>query len=373
MSSAFQFTFSGPTRIIFGDGVIEETGKHIPFSGSVLVVTGKNSAARTGHLDRLMAALRGKKVTVFSGISPNPRISEVNAAAEAGRCAGAGAVLGIGGGSVLDAAKAIAAAMAGADVSAHLREDRPAPDNTLPVICIPTTAGTGSETSQAAILSDEARGVKQGLRGPALIPRVAIVDPSLLATLPQPVAAETGFDVLTHAIETWVSRRASALTEVYSRHAIGTVFRHLPAFVSDRGHVESRREMSMASMMMGWNLANSTTALPHRLQYPIGALTDTSHPAGLAALYPAWSRRAAIAAPAPFRFIAGLYGSDDPQDGRARLLELMETIGVVRSLRDFGLTRENCQNLVREVSGNLATDPCDTSPAALLAIYQESV
>jgi alcohol dehydrogenase class IV len=373
MSVPFQFTFSGPTRIVFGEGVINGTGKHIPFAESVLVVTGKSSAARTGHLDRLLASLSEKKVTVFNGISPNPRISEVNAAAEAGRRAHAGAVIGLGGGSALDAAKAIAVAITGSDVGAHLREDRPAPENTLPIVCIPTTAGTGSETSQAAILNDDVRGIKQGLRGAALLPRVAIVDPALLTTLPQAVAAETGFDVLTHAVETWVSRRASPLTAVYSRHAITTVFRHLPAFVSDRGHAGSRQEMSMASMMMGWNLANATTALPHRLQYPVGARTDTSHPAGLAALYPAWSLRAALAAPEPFRFIAGLFGSDDPLDGRSRLLELMETIGVVRKLRDFGLTHADCPNLAREVIGNLSTDPCDSSLAALQALYEESI
>jgi alcohol dehydrogenase class IV len=263
--------------------------------------------------------------------------------------------------------------MAGADLAAHLREDRPAPDNTLPVICIPTTAGTGTETSQAAILSDDVRGTKQGLRGAALIPRVAIVDPGLLATLSAAVAAETGFDVLTHALETWVSRRASALTAVFSRHAITAVFRHLPTFVADRTHPESRREMSMASMMMGWNLANSTTALPHRLQYPVGARTDTSHPAGLAALYPAWSRRAAIAAPEPFRFIATLAGSDDPHTGRDHLLQLMQTIGVERKLSDFGLTHADCPGLAKAVSGNLSTDPSDSSLETLTAIYEESV
>jgi alcohol dehydrogenase class IV len=373
MSETSPFTFSGPTKVVFGEGVIAETGRHLPFAERVLVVTGKGSAARAGHLDRLLAALAGKKVTVFSGVSPNPRLSEVEAAAEQGRTAGAAAVIGLGGGSALDAAKAIAAAMAGADLAAHLREDRPAPDNTLPIVCIPTTAGTGTETSQAAILSDEDRGIKQGLRGAALVPRVAIVDPGLLATLPQTVAAETGFDVLTHALETWVSRRASALTMVYSRHALTTVFRHLPAFVADRGNPEPRREMSLASTLMGWNLANATTALPHRLQYPVGARTDTSHPAGLAALYPAWSKRAVIAAPEPFRFIAGLFGANDAGGGRERLMEFMQTIGVVRRLRDFGLVPADCPALAAAVLGNLSTDPCDSSPASLQAIYEESI
>ena len=367
------FTFYGPTRIVFGDGVIAEAGKHLPFAERVLIVAGKSSASRTGHLDKLLAALSGKKVSVFTGVSPNPRVSEVNTAAAQGLSAGATAVIGLGGGSALDAAKAVAAAMAGADVAALMSDDQPAPDDTLPIVCIPTTAGTGTETSQAAILSDETRGTKQGLRGAALIPRVAIIDPDLLATLPRNVAAETGFDVLTHALETWVSRRHSALTALYSRHAISTVFKQLPVFLDDPDHRASRREMALASMMMGWNLANSTTALPHRLQYPVGARTDSSHPAGLAALYPAWSRRAALAAPEPFEFIAGLAGETNAMPGRDHLMQFMHSIGVTRRLSDFGLTRDDCPALVAAVQGNLTNDPCDTSPGALQEIYEQSV
>src|SRR5688572_3511356 len=113
-----QFTFSGPTHIVFGDGAIEESGRHIPFADRVLVVTGKSSAARAGHLDRLLAALGKKHVSIFNGVSPNPRVSEINAAAEQGRGTDASAVIGLGGGSALDAAKAVAAAMAGADIAA---------------------------------------------------------------------------------------------------------------------------------------------------------------------------------------------------------------------------------------------------------------
>lgn len=367
------FTHAAPTRIVFGDGVLAEAGRHICFADRVLVVTGKSSAARTGHLDRLLAALSEKRVTVFTGISPNPRLSEVNEAAEKGRAGGATAVIGLGGGSALDAAKGAAAAMAGADLAELLRGNKPAPESTLPVICIPTTAGTGTETSQAAILTDEARGVKHGLRGAGLVPRLAIVDPDLLATLPLAVAAETGFDVLAHALETWVSRRASPLTAVHSRHAIAAVFRFLPRLLDDRDHREARREMSMASMIMGWNLANSTTALPHRMQYPIGARTDTSHPAGLAALYPAWSRRAAVAAPDPFRFIASLAGKNDPLSGREHLMEFMQSIGLGRKLSDFGLGPADCPELARAVSGDLSTDPIEPSLRTLEAIYEESV
>jgi alcohol dehydrogenase class IV len=367
------FSFHGPTRIVFGDGVLAEAGRHIPFPGRILVVTGKSSAGRCGHLERLLAGLPGRDVRVFSGVSPNPRLSEVLTAAEQGLSGGATVVIGLGGGSAMDAAKAVAAAIGGADLTGLLRDDKPAPATTLPVVCIPTTAGTGSETSRAAIISDEARRTKQGLRGDALVPRVAIVDPELLATLPPAVVALTGFDVLAHAIETWVSRRASALTAVYSRHAIAAVFRHLPRLISDREDREARRGMSLASTLMGWNLANSTTALPHRLQYPVGARTDSSHPAGLAALYPAWSRRAAAVAPEPFRCIASLGGANDADSGHSHLMAFMQSIGVTGSLTGLGLGRADCPALVREVTGDLSSDPTDSSPESLLTLYEESL
>jgi alcohol dehydrogenase class IV len=373
MINTWQFSFSGPTRIVFGDGLLAETGSHLAAWSRVLIVAGKSSAVKSGHLDRLLASLGGKEVSVFTGVSPNPRVKEINAAAAQGMAAGAQCVIGIGGGSALDAAKAAAAVMGGADVSALLREDKAAPESTLPIIAIPTTAGTGTETSQAAIVSDEAAGLKQGLRGAPLTPRLAVIDPELLASLPQTVAAETGFDVITHALETWISRRSSALTQVYSRHALSAVFEWLPVFLHDRDHRQARRELSMASMMMGWNLANSTTALPHRLQYPVGARTDTSHPAGLAALYPAWSLRACLAAPEPFKFIAAHAGKSGAREGRDYLLQFMESIGVTRRLGDFGLTKADAPALAREVRGNLTTDPCDSSLKALEEIYAASV
>ena len=160
---------------------------------------------------------------------------------------------------------------------------------------------------------------------------------------------------------------------LYSKHALSTVFAQLPLFLDDPDHRAARREMALASLLMGWNLANSTTALPHRMQYPVGARTDTSHPAGLAALYPAWSRRAVLAAPEPFEFIAGLAGQTKAMAGRDHLLTFMQSIGVVRRLRDFGLTRDDCPALAAAVSGNLSTDPSDSSLRSLREIYEQSI
>ena len=369
----WSFAFSSPTRIVFGDGTLSRASAAIPFDGPLLIVTGKSSALRSGHLDRLLAALHPRKTAVFSGISPNPRVHEVLLAAEIGRQINASAVIGLGGGSALDAAKATAAALAGANLSQLLLTDSPAPATTLPIIAIPTTAGTGSETSQAAILTDESSALKQGLRGPALTPHTAIVDPELTLSLPDNIAAETGFDVFTHALESWVSSRASALTAFYSEFAIRTVLSQLPLLLNDRAHPAPRRAMSLASLLMGWNLANASTCLPHRLQYPVGQRTDSSHPGGLAALYPAWMRRAAPLAPTPFSCIASLLGASSHLDAPDAVASWMHSIGMARHLHQFGLSSTDIPALTAAVRGNLATDPCDHSPDALAAIYSESL
>lgn len=373
MTDPWTFSFRSETRLHFGDGLLDRCGELIPFPGPFLVVTGRTSAVREGYVARLARAVAPRRCVVFAGVSPNPRLAEVLEAAALGRWEGVGAVIGLGGGSALDAAKAVAAALAGVDVAGVLARDETVGVGTVPVIAVPTTAGTGSETSEAAILSDDGMGLKHGLRGPGLAPRMALIDPELSATLPRETAAETGFDVLTHAVETWVSRRSSALVELHARHALAVVLRELPARLADSGDPGPRRALALASALMGWNLASSSTCLPHRLQYPVGALTDSSHPAGLAALYPAWLRRAARLEPEPFRFLGQCLGVNGAEAGAEALIGWMKRHGLARGLRGLGVQESDVPGLVAGVRGNLAVDPCDHSREALSSLYLESM
>ena len=160
-------TFYSGTRVVFEEGSVDQLGELVDFSERVLVVTGRGSAQSHGHLDRVLDSLREKtSVTVSATVSPNPRLEEVEAAAAMGLESGAEAVIGLGGGSTMDAAKGVAVAIAlGGKVTSLFREGKPAPADTLPVVCVPTTAGTGSETSKGAILTDSEQGIKNGLRG----------------------------------------------------------------------------------------------------------------------------------------------------------------------------------------------------------------
>ncbi len=367
------FSFRSETQLHFADGLLDRCGELIPFPGPFLLVTGRSSAVRERYVERLERAVAPRRCVVFAGVSPNPRLAEVLAAAALGRSEGVGAVIGLGGGSALDAAKAVAAALAGVDIAGVLAREGSVGVGTVPVIAVPTTAGTGSETSEAAILSDAGMGVKQGLRGPGLAPRIALIDSELSATLPRETVAETGFDVLTHALETWVSRRSSALVEMRARHALAVVVKELPARLADSGDPGPRRALALTSALMGWNLASSSTCLPHRLQYPVGALTDSSHPAGLAALYPAWLRRAAQLEPEPFRYLGQCLGVSGAEAGAEALIHWMKHQGLARGLRSLGVRVGDVPGLVAGVRGNLAVDPCDHSREALSSLYLESM
>ncbi len=369
--------FYSGTRVVFGEGEVDRIARHLDFARRVLVVTGAESARRFGHLERLEAALAGlESVSVSANISPNPRLTEVEAAAAVGLEAGVDCVIGLGGGSAMDAAKGVAVALGnGGSVTDLFRSGTEAPEETLPVVCVPTTAGTGSETSKGAILSDEERGVKGGLRGEALLPRLALVDPELTYSVPMRVTLETGFDVLTHAIETWTSRRAGPIVELFSRHAIAAVHRWLPCLKSDLNDREARREMSYACLLMGFNLANSSTCLPHRMQYPVGAATDTSHPAGLAALYPAWCENTHAAAAPVFDYVGSVLGTADTAAAAVPKLmaAFLEDLGIRWTLKDLGIEGSQLEELAGAVSGNLEADPGPTQPEDLMRLYERSL
>ena len=371
-----RFVFHPRTQVVFGEGALESTSEYLDFADRFLVVTGRGSAVRHGHLERLLSFLGGKVGAVYSEVSANPRISEVEEAAEFGRKEGCQAVVGLGGGSAMDAAKGVAVAIAGdEEIETIFAKDIAAPATTLPIVAIPTTAGTGSETSRAAILTDEKRGIKKGLRGDKLLPAVAVVDPELTYTVPRKITAETGFDIFSHAVETWVSRKSNMLTAMYSREAIRRVVRWLPVVLDEPGRAEARRELMFASMLMGMNLAHSSTCLPHRLQYPVGARTDTSHPAGLAAIYPAWCEQTWPHAEEVFSEIVSICKPGTAAAGEApRVVEdFLARIELVDSLTNLGVTEEMCRSMVCEVSGSLDNDPGNTSSEALLRIYLASL
>lgn len=378
----FRFELSLPTKVIFGESRFDEIGRHIDFAQRILVITSKRISDDKIMTERLAKALKGKDFFLYTGVTRNPKASEVNEAASLGRKKSVEAVLGIGGGSVLDAAKGAAVAIGSENpIEYFLQYDVQAPRETLPIITIPTTAGTGSEVSRGAILTDTQRRVKKGLRGEFLHPRLAVLDPCLTYTMPREITAETGFDILTHAIETYVSKKATPFTEMLSLKAVEIVKNYLPRAFTNSSDFEARRYLMFASMLMGINLSNSTTCLPHRLQYPVGARTDTSHPRGLAALYRSWCEHTYEHAIEKFAILAehisenSLTGKSKKEKAKSLgfLIDDFGTrLGVKHRLRDFGIPFDVCKDLVDEVEGDLTMDPGFKSRESLRVIYEQS-
>ena len=283
-----------PTKIYFGEGIVENTleSEKAILGNDVLIITTGGSLARLGHIDKLSEKLKGilpGEVSIYDKISQNPDISEVAEAVAVGKEKKVTSVIGFGGGSAMDAAKATAVGI-GSDIPVEkfLYESiEPGPE-TLPIIAIPTTAGTGSELSKGAIISSREKGIKTGIRGMAVLPKLAIVDPVYTWSVPLNVTMETGFDVFAHAAESFCSANANMFSEMLSETAIKTAGDSLRRLKADLDDHEARGRISYASMIMGLNLLNIGNCLPHRMQYPVGSATGTSHAAGLIALYPSW-------------------------------------------------------------------------------------
>lgn len=376
------FEYLMPTRILFGNGQIRKVGIEAKELGHrALVITGKRAMRSYGILERVAGYLESAGIdhVIFDKISPNPKVTEVDEGIDYARKHQCDIVVGLGGGSAIDAAKGVAmVANYGESIRDYLVGNAIIGEESLPMISIPTTAGTGAEVTNGAIISDMQRRIKRKVEGKGTFPKLAIVDAELSLSLPGNITRETGFDVLCHAIETYVSKKAGPITALFSKEAVRIVFQNLKDVVRDGSNLEARTNMMYASLLMGFNLTNSSTCLPHRLQYPIGAHTDTSHGMGLASLFPVWLEGLAPLVPKKFAKIAELLGADviglSELEAAKRGVEIIDAflkdMGLSIRLRDLGISLQECSRLASEVYGNLEVDPGFQSREDVLKLYR---
>lgn len=363
-----------PTRVVFGRGTLGRLGSlAAPLGEHALLVCGRTAMRRHGILVRALASLAaaGVAVTVFDRISANPRSDEIDAALALGRASGCDLVIGLGGGSAIDAAKAVAVASDAETVRELIGRALPASASALPVIAVPTTAGSGSEVTQGAIVTDVVRVFKSGIRGEDVAPRVAIVDPDLTERLPTAVAVESGFDALAHAVEGAVAVRATARSRAYSHHALALIRDNLPRLARGEATPQAREEMALAALLGGVNVTTVSTCLPHRLQQAMGAVPriGLSHGRGLALLYPAWLRSAQPYASGAFDGVAEVLGH---RDAATAIDALLAATGLSTTLTDQGYTEKDIDSFVAGISGNLDNDPHPAVDTDLIrSIYGE--
>lgn len=369
-----------PTKVYFGRNILEEVlnGQQEFIKGTVLLVTTGRSLIRLGHLDRLKEVISNlphvTRVVIFDTVSANPRLSELREGTEIGKREHADVVIGFGGGSALDAAKGIAVGIGHCEgIEDFFYNHKEPTRKTLPIVAIPTTAGTGSELSKAAIITDDKKKVKGGVRGEALYPKLAIVDSYFTETVPFKVTMETGFDVLAHAVESYISKAATPYTEMQSEYAIQVAGKYLPRLARNLEDVEAREKMSFASMIMGINLGNASTCLPHRLQYPLGAHTDTSHGQGLAALFPAWMACEYKYAGDKVQRVMRLLVNADCRSGadvEKAIKRFIADVGLTVSLGEMGVAEEMLERMADEVTGNIQNDPAAQEKEIIRRLYR---
>lgn len=370
-----------PTKIFFGRDIWEESLKDIEYllNGNVMIVTTGRSLIRLGYLEKLKKQIARckmiKKIEVFDKVSANPRLSEVREGIRLAKEFSADVIVGFGGGSAIDMAKAVAAG-AGVceDIGEYFYKGRESANNVLPVIAIPTTAGTGSELSKAAIITDDEKKIKSGIRGAKLYPKIAVVDSVFTESVPFNITMETGFDVLAHAIESYISKAASPFTQMQSEYAVKIVGEMLPRLALDINDVEARKCMSYASMIMGINLGNASTGLPHRLQYPLGALTDTSHGLGLATLYTAWiDYEYKYSGKKLEKIMSILTGKNvcSRGDCTGAIQAFLSSLKLPISLQVLSneIEKEQIYEMAETVSGNLMNDPVSQEEGIITKIY----
>ncbi len=288
-----RFEFATSARIIFGEGTLGEAGPLAAEMGTrILVVTGSDPQRAQGLLDSLKEA--GLPHSVFS-VPREPTIPLVEEGVEVVRRDKADLLIGIGGGSALDAAKALAALSVNPgeplDYLEVIGKGKKMELPSLPCIAIPTTAGTGTEVTRNAVLASPEQRVKVSLRSITMLPRLAIVDPELTYTLPVDVTVSTGMDALTQLIEPFLSRKANPMTDALAREGIPKAVWALPRLFEEPRDKKARRDMSLVSLFGGLALANSGLGAVHGFAGPLGGMLGASHGALCAALLPSVLKR----------------------------------------------------------------------------------
>jgi alcohol dehydrogenase len=276
-----QFSFTGARKIVFGSGSFDTLGSHVrELKGTRPFIVLDRNLAKTDLRERILEILgkSGLKGSLFDRqVEAEPRLEVADRGVKAALKEKSDIVVGIGGGSAMDVAKAVAALAANGGKAEDFLGMNRVPGPGLPTIMIPTTAGTGSEVTFTAVFVRPDLKKKEGMNSPYLYPDLALLDPALTLTLPPVSTASTGIDALCHAIESFTSVNASPMSEMFSLEAIHLISSNLRTCVHDGSNLEAREKMLLGSLYAGLGLANAGVGAVHSLSYPLGGKYGVSH------------------------------------------------------------------------------------------------
>ena len=373
-------TLLQPQKIVFGTGCIETFKEDYLKLGlrRLFVLTAPPIRPLIGNLLADFETA-GIQISVYDGIKAEPTLNEFEQILETARKAEADSVVGIGGGSVLDVTKLVAAFIHSEQQAADCFGTGFIKQKGLWFACLPTTAGTGSEVSPNAILLDERDQLKKGIVSPYLIADAAYVDPKLTWTVPAKVTADTGMDALTHCIEAYTNKFAHPAVDIYALQGIRLISANLERAVRDGKDVEAREALALGSLYGGLCLGPVNTAAVHALSYPLGGEFHIPHGLSNAILLPSVMKFNAPACPRRYAEVAIAMGIDsclddmkNAEDGVDFIYRLAESVGIPKKLSDLGIPQTAVDGMARaamEVQRLLKNNPREVTEQDARDIY----
>lgn len=383
-----RFDFATSGRILFGAGAIEGVPAAVrPMGVRALLVTGRDGSRAAPLLEGLKTA--GVEAIAYA-VAGEPTIAAVCDGVGRARAEHCAIVISLGGGSAIDAGKAIAALLANPGEALDYLEvvgrGRPLPNPSVPFVAIPTTAGTGSEVTRNAVLASPEHRVKASLRSPHMLPRLAVIDPQLALSLPPSVTATTGLDALTQLIEPYVSLRSNAMTDLFCVEGMRLAARSLVTAVRDGSDLEARTDMAMASLLGGLALANAGLGVVHGFAAPIGGMFAAPHGATCAALLPfamevnlraVRSRPSEINALMRFETVAQILNADKharPEQGISWVARTCRQLEIP-PLRTYGVSEKDLPEIIDKAlpASSMKANPIALTHEELLDIVSHAL
>ncbi len=378
--------FRTAKRILFGPGAVERIGTEAQLlKGKKVMIVTDPGVIRAGLIESIILPLQsvGIPFLIFDGVEPDPRIEIVLKSVQLAKKEEIDLIIGFGGGSSLDIAKVTSILMTNpGEIDQFFGIDL-VPNSGIPMILVPTTAGTGSEVTPIAILSDTKERLKKGIVSPTLFPEVAIVDPKLTLGLPPSVTALTGMDALTHAIEAYYSINATALTDLLALKAMELISKNIRIAFAYGENLVARSNMMEGSLLAGISFANAGVGAVHAFAYPLGGEFHLAHGLTNTLMLPYVMRYNILGCPSKFARMAKVFGEKveglselDAAEMAVRFVErLSDDLRVPRRLRDVGIPEEAIPRLAEgamKVTRLLANNPRKVTFEDAIAIYKSA-
>ena len=387
-----EFSYFLPVNIQFGWNKVDNVADFAaPYGKKALIVTGRTSAKKSGLYDRVVAKLDAAHIehVLFDQVDANPLTTTALDGAALAKSESCDMVIAIGGGSIMDCAKGIAfMAVNDGDINDYIF-NRKTSDNALPLIVIPTTCGTGSEGNGFGVLTNPETGDKKSLRCNAIVPKVSIVDPAVMGTMPPHVLASVGFDALCHNIEAYTSKTAQPFTDALAHYAVTLLAQYLvplykhvkataegkPAVLNETQLTKAWESVTLASTIGGMVINTAGVTLAHGMEHPASGLKDITHGVGLAIIEPVAVEYTWSANPDKFSALARIFNHGDGSELGEALRLIVHDLDLTTNLTELGFTKKDIPWLVDNVyvvaTGNIANTVAEVSRNDIEVLYKK--